>query len=63
MKRFYDDNDDNDDITTAPQSESLDVTDVDIARELGEIRDLERRKQGLEERVSGMERDLGGLMR
>lgn len=39
-----------------------DVTDEDIEQELAEIRDLERRKRALEERVTGMERDLGGLM-
>lgn len=46
-----------------PEPETLDVTDEDIQRELQEIRELERRKRMLEERVSGMERDLGGLMR
>ncbi|KAL1972258.1 hypothetical protein VTN31DRAFT_7477 [Thermomyces dupontii] len=46
-----------------PEPENLDVTDEDIQRELEEIRELERRKRMLEERVSGMERDLGGLMR
>lgn len=39
------------------------VTDEDIERELEEIRELERRKQVLEESVSGMSRDLGGLLR
>ena len=39
------------------------VTDEDIAREEDEIRDLEKKKRELEERVSGMERDLGGLLR
>ena len=28
-----------------------------------EIKELERKKRGLEDRVSGMERDLGGLLR
>lgn len=28
-----------------------------------EIRELEKKKKGLEDRVSGMERDLGGLLR
>ncbi|KAJ9316192.1 hypothetical protein DTO271D3_3461 [Paecilomyces variotii] len=45
------------------QAEVPDVSDEDIQRELEEIRELERRKRKLEDRVSGMERDLGGLMR
>ena len=39
------------------------ITDEDLAREEEEIRDLERKKKELEERVTGMERDLGGLLR
>jgi len=39
------------------------VTEEDLLREDEEIRELERKKKGLEERVSGMERDLGGLLR
>ncbi|KLJ08211.1 hypothetical protein EMPG_16357 [Blastomyces silverae] len=39
------------------------VTEEDLQRELLEIRELEGRKRRLEERVTGMERDLGGLMR
>ncbi|KAL9091451.1 MAG: hypothetical protein Q9165_004837 [Trypethelium subeluteriae] len=35
----------------------------DIQKEEEEIKELERKKQGLEDRVSGMEKDLGGLMR
>lgn len=46
-----------------PQQYDVQVTDEDIERELEEIRELERRKQALEDRVSGMSRDLGGLMR
>ncbi|KAJ5548716.1 hypothetical protein N7513_005950 [Penicillium frequentans] len=61
MRSSYDDEDD-----FAPASLSQpgvpDVTDEDIEQELAEIRDLERRKRALEERVTGMERDLGGLM-
>lgn len=56
------DDDDFEDLDT-PQQEVVNVTDEDIARELEEIRKLERKKRALEERVSGMERDLGGLMR
>lgn len=47
----------------ASQPESAPVTDEDLERELEEIRELEKKKQQLEARVSGMERDLGGLMR
>ena len=35
----------------------------DLKKEEEEIKDLERKKQSLEDRVSGMEKDLGGLMR
>lgn len=39
------------------------MTKEDLIREEEEIKELERKKRGLEERVTGMERDLGGLMR
>ena len=39
------------------------VTEEDIRRENDEIRELEKKKQQLEERVKEMERDLGGLRR
>jgi len=39
------------------------MTREDLEREEQEIKDLERKKRGLEERVTGMEKDLGGLMR
>ncbi|KAK2757961.1 hypothetical protein FQN54_004367 [Arachnomyces sp. PD_36] len=45
------------------QPESTNVTDEDLEREMEEIRELEKKKRQLEARVSGMERDLGGLMR
>lgn len=53
-----------DDYDAAPvaQPEAADVTDADIEREMEEIRELERRKRVLENRVHGMERDLGELM-
>lgn len=62
MRHSYDDHED--DLTPEPasQPETSHVTDEDIERELAEIRDLEVKKHALEERVSGMERDLGGLM-
>ncbi|KAH8703927.1 DASH complex subunit Spc34 [Talaromyces proteolyticus] len=45
------------------QPQDTQVTDDDIEKELEEIRELERRKRTLEERVTGIERDLGELMR
>ena len=39
------------------------LTREDMENEEQEIRELERKKRGLEERVEGMGRDLGGLMR
>lgn len=57
--------DEYDDFDTADPSpvESMEVTDDDIERELEEIKELEEKKRALEERVTGMEKDLGGLMR
>ena len=63
MSRSYDNDYDDHDTAATSQPEPEDITDEDIARELGEIRELERRKRVLEDRVSGMEKDLGGLMR
>ncbi|KAJ5427916.1 DASH complex subunit Spc34 [Penicillium cf. griseofulvum] len=55
---------DEDDFPPAPvaQPEIPEVTDEDIEQELAEIRALEQRKRRLEERVIGMDRDLGGLI-
>jgi len=39
------------------------LTHEDILREEESIRELERRKRTLEDRVSGMEKDLGGILR
>lgn len=39
------------------------ITVEDLEKEEQEIRELERKKRALEDRVSGMERDLGGLLR
>jgi len=39
------------------------VTDELLRQEEEEIRELERKKRELEDRVTGMERDLGGLLR
>jgi hypothetical protein len=43
--------------------EEAQITAEDLQREQDEIRELELKKKALEERVSGMERDLGGLNR
>lgn len=61
MRHSYEDEDD---FSPAPvaQSEVPEVTDEDIEQELAEIRVLEQRKRRLEERVTGMDRDLGGLI-
>lgn len=63
MRQSYDE--DEDDVYTAAsttQSENPPVTDDDIEQEMAEIRELERRRRTLEERVTGMDRDLGGLI-
>jgi ABC-type oligopeptide transport system ATPase subunit len=52
---MYDD--DEPTVTSAPMSRE------DLEREEAEIRELEQKKRSLEERVNGMEKDLGGLMR
>ncbi len=38
------------------------ISDEDLERQLEEIRELDLKKQILEDRVSEMERDLGGLL-
>ncbi|RAH43356.1 uncharacterized protein BO95DRAFT_455072 [Aspergillus brunneoviolaceus CBS 621.78] len=62
MSHSYGDDYDDYDTGETLQSEVADVTDADLAREMEEIRELERRKRTLEDRVNGMERDLGGLL-
>jgi len=49
--------------TPGTPEEDIEVTDEDLRREEDEIGELERKKKELEDRVSGMERDLGGLLR
>lgn len=51
------------DMDTEPTANAVTMTKEDLEREQEEVRELERKKKGLEERVTGMERDLGGLMR
>lgn len=45
------------------QAAQYHITEEDLRREDEEIRELEKKKRSLEDRVSGMERDLGGLLR
>ncbi|EEH34916.2 hypothetical protein PAAG_05963 [Paracoccidioides lutzii Pb01] len=59
----YDDDYENDMVQSAVDTAIPVVTDEDLRREMAEICELEERKRRLEERVTGMERDLGGLMR
>ena len=42
---------------------NIQVTAGDIQREEEEMRELEKKKQGLVDQVSSMDRDLGGLLR
>ncbi|KAF2769495.1 DASH complex, subunit Spc34 [Teratosphaeria nubilosa] len=44
-------------------NDAMPATKEDLMREAEEVRELERKKQMLEERVTGMSKDLGGLMR
>ena len=50
-------------VDEADGPEEVYVTEEDLKREDEEIRELEKKKRALEDRVSGMERDLGGLLR
>lgn len=63
MRDSYGEDNDDYDIASSAKTETHQVTDEDIEREVEEIKDLERRKRVLENRVTGMERDLGGLMK
>lgn len=51
------------DVEEDPDSLAIPITKEDVEHEEDEIKELERKKKALEERVTGMERDLGGLMR
>jgi hypothetical protein len=62
MRHSYGDDENDYASMPTPQPDAPNVTDEDIERELAEIRELERRKRALEARVTGMDRDLGGLM-
>ncbi|KAL4969967.1 uncharacterized protein BDV14DRAFT_66008 [Aspergillus stella-maris] len=62
MSRSYNDQYDDLDSASFTSPETTDISDADLVRESEEIRELEIRKRSLEDRVNGMERDLGGLM-
>ncbi|KAK6579960.1 hypothetical protein PZA11_007668 [Diplocarpon coronariae] len=59
----FEDYGEDDEKFNGPREFEVDVTDDDLMAEEDEIRELERKKRVLEEMVSGMERDLGGLLR
>jgi hypothetical protein len=48
---------------STPNEETTTFTEQDFLLEEEQIRELETKKKALESRVSGMERDLGGLLR
>lgn len=61
----YDDNErpNNEDHEASQELQRGKVTAEDIQREEVEMKELEKKKRGLEDRVSGYERDIGGLLR
>lgn len=62
-KPTYDDDNDVDVVEEEPTVAAAPMTKEDLEAEEAEIQELERKKKALEDRVTGMERDLGGLMR
>jgi hypothetical protein len=50
-------------ITVPAASEEAQTSAHDFRLEQEEIQELEKKKRALEDRVAGMERDLGGLLR
>ncbi len=50
-------------ITVPAASEEAQTNAHDFQLEQEEIQELEKKKRALEDRVAGMERDLGGLLR
>lgn len=57
------DEDDEDAQNEEGNGEEVEITEDDLRKEEEEIKELERKKKELEDRVSSMERDLGGLLR
>ncbi|KAI9685348.1 MAG: hypothetical protein M1820_010809 [Bogoriella megaspora] len=60
---FEDDESENEGNEDATAESAPILSKEELQQEEEEIKELERKKQLLEERVSGMEKDLGGLMR
>lgn len=52
-----------DHVSDKPAFAAYNPNDFDLARDQEEVKELERKKQMLEARVTGMEKDLGGLLR
>jgi len=61
---FDDDNGDEEEQAAAAQDmpEEVPMTLEDMRREEEEIRELERKKQGLEQRVKGLGKDITGVL-
>ncbi|MCJ1471379.1 hypothetical protein MMC13_000018 [Lambiella insularis] len=57
---FYDEEDDH---GATVEYQAAYVSTEDLQREEAEMKELERKKRGLEDRVSGYEKDIGGLLR
>lgn len=49
--------------TDDAKEQGIVLTKEDLEKEEQECAELEKKKKGLEERVEGMDKDLGGLMR
>ncbi|KIW61647.1 hypothetical protein PV05_01746 [Exophiala xenobiotica] len=62
-KSFEFDDEAENDLRNTDGDNTVMLTEQDFQNEENEIRELEAKKKALEERVSGMERDLGGLLR
>lgn len=59
----YEDDEDVEGVHATTNVDDNNITAEDLQRQKDEILELEHKKRILEERVSGMERDLGGLLR
>ena len=67
-KHLDDDEEDGEDeasssLLTGEDEDPREITEEDLDREEAEIKQLDKKKRALDERVAGMERDLGGLQR
>lgn len=58
-----DDLDSEDATTRQAASQEIGFTPEALRREEEEIRELEKKKRNLEDRINGMDRDLGGLLK